>query len=248
MRCWSFSLNLLKKNNFFLRLIRKIDSPKIQFNLNRSTAVVEIVGPPCSGKTTLLHELKASLGLKYYYDSDFFKVSNADVPVSIVSESYNKLFFQELDYAYRNVKETDVLIRSSIFRSKIMLSDFILSTCYCEKPFLISEGMIHSFSNAIYASLINDNYDAIKIFSNRKVIFIDVARDVIKSNLSKRLSSSSVSGYTYDSLTGAFLDDKIDAAIKKYSSIVECIEKFGGDVFFYKSDSDIELLKKFIGS
>lgn len=211
--------------NIFQLDINKTCKPLPGNRINKKYKNIEIIGPSCSGKTTLLEKMSGG----FYSESELYSIPVWSGDYVVGGErwlSLEKLLEIECNNIFRECEKGGEIYFSLRQALELVVRKTILDNYDFKKKFVLSDGFFQRYCGAIYRLEKMNEYDVEEIFHGWKIINIKTSNiDFIVDNVMRRRSFSE--GYSYRGLVGDGLVVEIKRRFAGYEKIMNVAKKYG---------------------
>lgn len=205
--------------------VNKICKPLPKYKINKEYKNIEIIGPSCSGKTTLLEKM----GGEFYSESELYSIPVWSGDYVVGGEgwlSLEKLLEIECNNIFRECERGGEIYFSLRQALELVVRKTILDNYDFKKKFVLSDGFFQRYCGAIcYLEKMSES--SIKeIFHGWKIINMKTFDiDFIVNNVMRRRSVST--GYSYRGLVGNDLVAEIKRRSLECEKFMDIAKKYG---------------------
>lgn len=217
--------NQLKKTlDIFQLEVSKTCKPLSKSRINKRYNNIEIIGPSCCGKTTIL----GKIGGEFFSESEFYSIPVWSGDYVIGGERWlflEKLLEIECDNIFRECEKGGEIYFSLKQAVELVTRKIILDSYNFKKKFVLSDGFFQRYCGAInLLEMMNEN-DIGEIFYGWKVINIKTFNiDFVVNNVMSRRSLSL--GYSYRGLVGNDLIVEIKRRFAECEKFMNIAKKY----------------------
>jgi hypothetical protein len=188
-----FDVRRLPRNDSISSSYTKCNTSEIELNHKAAdegySKIVEIIGPPGVGKTTLVRELlRLREGDKWITDDEGMRCFKGRAGAPMISPDYDELLGRKLSlvlgYGFNlsNVDKYDLL---AILKF-VVLKDIQLRQQSFNRLVLVDDGLFQNFPDSLVLHIENNPSACDDIIKNRAVIFLTGAPSIVVSRIEQR--------------------------------------------------------------
>ncbi len=175
--------------NIFLKMLLQIYSSKKAYIVNRTEAnsrflIIEIIGPPGIGKSTVLKTLNKE-GI----------ISSIPTPHWIIDEylqsfsNFDPEYIELIQAATKKIKDLRRLKQHLYW---LMHEKYLLETARENRFYMVDEGLGHHFNSALVELSIHNRDSFFRLMQNRAMIFLKSNPETITQRIIQRNKSSGI--------------------------------------------------------